>query len=497
MFTNSESGSTQTETPSQFTELRPSHQAKFIAEIQRQVTKAKPMQERRQGKLNARKISTDQVSEMLELNIKALANYLHRRFGNFLDTFGQLMLADTLSKLASVHEDYVKPDFVIDEIWADAFKEQLMEVMTERSISGFEEISSAVKQARLDQIRRLADDCVASGGDPACVPWMDWSRVYKETFRLLDIGERNNSDTDKDYLKLLQRLVSRGLLRRGRPSCKLNDLIGLEHQFPNFSEVIQFVAQQLALADLRHDGVFAMTPVLLVGPAGVGKTHFVLALAELLGSHFEIVAMSSQTCGFGLAGLERGWSSGRPGTVFDCLLNNDSLSPIIVLDEIDKANSDARSDPLGPLYGLLEPRSAKQFTDEYVQIPMDASRILWLATANSIDTIPEPLLSRFRVFQVAPPSNEELLLLAETIFQQLTHGIKTQSNAIPDTWLNKLHGSTLREIRVAIQEALGKAALRACQHGHNEVVLTADDMVPQKITSRHSIGFVGRSAFAP
>ena len=137
--------------------------------------------------------------------------------------------------------------------------------------------------------------------------------------------------------------------------------------------------------------------MLLLGDPGIGKAHFGRRLAQLLSTGFGFVSMSSLTAGWVLSGASSQWKNAKPGKVFDTLLHGDYANPVMVIDEIDKAGSDPQYDPLGALYSLLEHDTAMNFIDEFVEIPIDASSVVWIATANDASRIPEPILNRMNV----------------------------------------------------------------------------------------------------
>src|SRR5690606_26490350 len=104
---------------------------------------------------------------------------------------------------------------------------------------------------------------------------------------------------------------------------------------------------------------------------------------------------------------------------FDTLVNGDYANPVIVVDEIDKASGDGQYDPLGALYELLESETATRFVDEFVEVPIDASGAVWLATANDPARIPEPLLSRLAVYEIEPPDAEGAARIAGNIYREI------------------------------------------------------------------------------
>jgi ATP-dependent Lon protease len=276
------------------------------------------------------------------------------------------------------------------------------------------------------------------------------------------------------------------------PVPEIAEVLSLAERFPNFSEPIQYIAEQAALSHMRGAKGFRIPPLLLVGPPGIGKTHLAQSLADVLGSHVEIIGMSSATGGFALSGVDRGWATAKAGMIYSAIANGESLAPVVVLDEIDKANSDSKSDPVGPLYQLLEPRTAVAFRDEFVGFGIDASHVVWIATANDLDRVPTALRSRFHVFHIEDPNETQLRKITANMFAELTQGIAIAPESIPSAWLEKLSGCSVRDTRIAMQQALGRAAIRAATSGKATMSLDGMDMQPSpKERLRKRIGFVG------
>jgi ATP-dependent Lon protease len=134
---------------------------------------------------------------------------------------------------------------------------------------------------------------------------------------------------------------------------KLDDL---QLDFPNFSEVIGYYREQIALSQLTPECTFSATPLLISGPPGVGKTAFCKALAHIIETPFEWIGMSGVTAGFVLGGMSSNWSDGKPGKIVESLARGHKANPLILVDEIDKIAGDHRYDPLGALYQLNHPR---------------------------------------------------------------------------------------------------------------------------------------------
>src|SRR3954453_7207284 len=241
-----------------------------------------------------------------------------------------------------------------------------------------------------------------------------------------------------------------------KPSA-LPDMDPLFDDLPNFSEVLEDIRKHLALCIDSNDSV-ELPPMLLLGEPGIGKTHFARKVSELLGTGFGFVPMSSLTAGWVLSGASSQWKNAKPGKVFDTFLNGDYANPVIVVDEIDKASSDGQYDPLGALYELLEVETATRFVDEFVELPIDASGAVWLATANEAARIPEPLLNRMTVYEIEAPDDAGSLRIARTIYSEIrnAHDWGRQFPEMPsDDTLAKLASLAPREMRRIVQSAFG------------------------------------------
>jgi ATP-dependent Lon protease len=269
-----------------------------------------------------------------------------------------------------------------------------------------------------------------------------------------------------------------------KPSA-LPQMDALFEELPNFAEVLEDIRRQLALCIGSEDSV-ELPPMLLLGEPGIGKTHFARRISELLGTGFGFVPMSSLTAGWVLSGASSQWKNAKPGKVFDTFLNGEYANPVIVVDEIDKASGDGQHDPLGALYELLEMKTAARFVDEFVELPIDASGTVWLATANDAARIPDPLLSRLNVYEIDAPDAEGAARIAANIYREIrnAHDWGRQFPEAPSAAaLEKLAAMPPREMRRALQSAFGTAKLA----GRSEV--SADDVQDARAGRRQRIGF--------
>ena len=282
-----------------------------------------------------------------------------------------------------------------------------------------------------------------------------------------------------------RRMLERGPQRFQVKPSGVPDMAGLYQALPNFTEVLDDVKRHVALSQDSPDGI-EVTPILLLGPPGIGKTHFAKKLAELLGTGMTLVPMSSMTAGWLLSGSSSQWRGAKPGKVFEALVDGEYANPVIVVDEIDKASSDAQYDPLGALYSLLEHDTAQNFTDEFAEVAIDASQVIWITTANDERSIPEPIRNRMNVFEVQAPSTEAARQIARNLYQGIRaeHGWGQHFNPEPaDDVLDLLCELPPREMRRALMTGFGNARLE-----RRETMQVAD--LPRAGGKKGSMGFL-------
>lgn len=190
----------------------------------------------------------------------------------------------------------------------------------------------------------------------------------------------------------------------------------LARSFPHFEPVIELVRQRAALAEVTPGRVYTLPPILLSGDPGVGKTAFCNALASCLSVPTRRVDMAAATASFVLSGSHPSWSSARPGAVW-ALLQSSVACGLLLLDEIDKASSGSYP-TTGPLYALLEPASSRHFADEFIEVEVDASHLMTVATCNDADQIERALRSRFSEFVIPVPTSEQMLAIVTSVYRE-------------------------------------------------------------------------------
>ncbi len=316
------------------------------------------------------------------------------------------------------------------------------------------------------------------------IPIARMRRVY----RTEDVERRLGKLPHKEHENLrstYERMIEKGPERFQVKPSGVPAMDHLYEELPNFHEALDDVKRQLALCQDSRDAL-EITPMLLLGPPGVGKTHFAREIAQLLGTGMGFVSMSSLTAGWVLSGASSQWKGAKPGKVFETLVDGQYANPVMVIDEIDKARGEHAYDPLGALYSLLEHDTAGCFTDEFAEVAIDASQVIWVATANDERAIPEPILNRVNVYEVKMPGRDAGRAIALRLYVSIRaeHDWGQHFETRPtDAVLEGFSEMAPREMRRAWKTAFGNARL-----DQRERIELRD--LPEPQGKRSAIGFV-------
>src|SRR5438094_291971 len=238
----------------------------------------------------------------------------------------------------------------------------------------------------------------------------------------------------------------------------------LDEDHFDLEKVKERILEHLAVSKLKND---TSGPILcFMGPPGVGKTSLGQSISRALGRKFARLSVGGVRDEAEIRGHRRTYIGAMPGTIIRHLRDAESMNPVMLIDEIDKMGADFRGDPASAMLEVLDPEQNKNFRDHYLDLPFDLSKTLFICTANTLDTVPAPLLDRMDVIQLSGYTEVEKFGIAKRYLvpkQVEAHGLGGDQGTITDKALRLLIREYTREAGVRnlerrLADVLRKAA---------------------------------------
>ncbi len=273
----------------------------------------------------------------------------------------------------------------------------------------------------------------------------------------------------------------------------------LEADHEGLEDVKERILEQLAVRKLRSArrleavGRGSGTILALVGPPGVGKTSLGESVARALGRSFVRVALGGVRDEAEIRGHRRTYVGAQPGRIVRALVEAGTENPVVLLDEVDKLGSDYRGDPSAALLEVLDPAQNHTFRDHYLELELDLSKVLFLATANVVDTVPAPLLDRMEVIRIDGYSEDEKVAIGRNHLlgrQRALAGLEPAELQVSDGALRRIVREHTREAGVrGFERELRRLARKAAAR------LARGEELPGEIGEGDVAGLLGRSRF--
>ncbi|HSL65241.1 MAG TPA: endopeptidase La [Gaiellaceae bacterium] len=237
----------------------------------------------------------------------------------------------------------------------------------------------------------------------------------------------------------------------------------LDEDHYDLEKVKERIVEFLAVGKLKGD--MAGTILCFVGPPGVGKTSLGQSIARTLGRKFVRLSVGGVRDEAEIRGHRRTYIGAMPGSIVRSLRDAESRNPVLLIDEIDKMGSDFRGDPASAMLEVLDPAQNATFRDHYLDLPFDLSKVLFICTANQLETIPSPLLDRMDVIQLSGYTDEEKFQIARRYLvprQLESHGLERRQCSFTDGALRLVQREYTREAGVrGLERRIGDLARKA------------------------------------
>ena len=261
----------------------------------------------------------------------------------------------------------------------------------------------------------------------------------------------------------------------------------LEEDHYGLKDVKERVLEYLAIRKLKNS---MKGPIIcLVGPPGVGKTSIAKSIARALGRKFHRMSLGGVKDEAEIRGHRRTYIGAIPGRIINGIKETGSKNPVFLFDEIDKVSNSYKGDPASALLEVLDPEQNKEFTDHYLEVPFDLSKVLFLTTANDLSTIPRALRDRMEIIRIPGYTEEEKLKIAEKYLvdkQRKEHGISEDNLKLSEKTLRAIINNHTKEAGVReLERKIGKLCRKAAAQ------IVSDDKARVRIDMRNLKNYLG------
>ena len=306
-------------------------------------------------------------------------------------------------------------------------------------------------------------------------------KIKKEISRFKSVaGNSSESSMQRGFIETLLELPWDKVSKDNLDITRAETVLDEEHY--GLEKVKERILEFLAVRCLTSEG---QSPILcLVGPPGTGKTSIAHSVATALNKKYVRISLGGVRDEAEIRGHRKTYVGAMPGRIVNGLRNAGVKNPLILLDEIDKMSSDYKGDTASALLEVLDSEQNHKFRDHYVEIPVDLSKVMFIATANSVETIPRPLLDRMELIEINSYTANEKFHIAKQFLvpkQMEKNGLKDRKITISDNALKAMiqyytREAGVRELERKIGEICRKSARRILQEHVDTIKITASNL---------------------
>ena len=373
----------------------------------------------------------------------------------------------------------------------------------ENNVLGFEhemegKVREQLAQSQREQILRtqirVLQNELGEGDDPD-----DEIQSYRDRIQALQLDE----DATKHLMKEVNKLAKQpfgsaesGVIRNYLDVClempwntETKERVSvdaarkvLEKDHFGLEKVKERILETIAVRQMNPEGKGQI--ICLVGPPGVGKTSIAISVAKALNRKLARLSLGGVRDEADIRGHRKTYIGSMPGRIIEAISRSGSMNPLLLLDEIDKLGNDYRGDPASALLEVLDSEQNYAFRDHYLELPVDLSKVMFITTANTTETIPRPLLDRMEVIQLSSYTDEEKLQIARRHLlpkQMEEHGIKKGALRVGDDVLRAVirdytRESGVRQLERRLAAICRKADMRLLTGTVKRVTITEKEL---------------------
>ena len=422
------------------------------------------------GQLSIRFDEQQKILETIPVldRIKLILRYLHREIQ--LAELEQKIASQVQTQLEKSQKDYYLREQmrVIQEELGDDFdaEEEIDSLRDQLEASSIPEDYKPKVKKEIDRLERL----------PSHFPEHATQRTWVETLLELPFGR---IDQERHDLNRARKILDR-------------DHYGLDKLK---KRVMEYLAVRKLLVEAQGDSTLKGPILCFVGPPGTGKTSIAKAIAESLGRKYIRLSLGGIRDEAEIRGHRRTYVGSMPGRIIQAIRQVDTDNPLILLDEIDKLGADFRGDPSSALLEVLDPEQNHSFRDHYIEIPYDLSRVLFVTTANTVDTIPHALYDRMEVIEVSGYTEAEKIEIAIKHLlprERKQHGLTGSNLTISRKAMAKLIQGYTQEAGV---RQLEREMARLCRTAAIEIAESEDKKKTIRVSPGNLVQLMGKPRY--